>query len=297
MLAFTLLPLIGIGLLALALDDDFEEAAAASRSDASGTEEDDMLLGGGENDLLSGLGGDDELRGEGGDDRILAGDGSDLAIGGAGADALFGEDGDDTLWGIDGDDTLDGGPGDDILRGDAGEDLLLPGAGADAALGGAGDDEISGAFFSADDLPDLPDRLDGGEGEDRITGDDGDLVTGGGGADILRVLGIDQPDATPVTITDFDPEEDTLVLVDDAGNDVSFAPFGETPQEGEFDGLPFVEIRATPDEAGTEVIYDGSVIALLRDTPVSVLDGDSAWLVNRNALLLVQLSAAPGVAA
>ena len=96
---------------------------------------------------------------------------------------------------------------------------------------------------------------------------------------------------------DFDPEEDTLVLVDDAGNDVSFAPFGETPQEGEFDGLPFVEIRATADEAGTEVIYDGSVIALLRDTPVSVLDGDSAWLVNRNALLLVQLSAAPGVAA
>ena len=160
-----------------------------------GTPGDDRLDGGQGNDMIEGLGGNDTLLGLAGRDTLTGGTGNDILRGGRGADRLAGGDGDDALWAGRED------AGADRIRGDAGDDVLGAGGGRDRLDGGSGDDTIYGAAGN--------DMLDGGDGDDMLWGGSGsDRITGGSGADTFyfgRIGGHDH-------VTDFDTEEDTLVL-------------------------------------------------------------------------------------
>ena len=74
MLAYILLPLLGIGLLATLFDNDDDdpviEPPIEPENEIDGTEGPDLLTGTGANDVVNGRGGDDELRGFGGDDTL-----------------------------------------------------------------------------------------------------------------------------------------------------------------------------------------------------------------------------------
>lgn len=232
-----------------------DTSSAQGAEDSGGTEPDgqpvsndtvvtpdpDLTLTGGQGaDVLLGKAGHDDLAGAGGDDHLAAG---------AGGDALAGGDGDDSLWGDDGDDVLAGDLGNDVLAGCEGDDSAAGGAGADSVTGGAGHDSLAGG--AGDDLVDGSDgndlltggngadELEGGAGDDSLSGGDGlaedgdiDFLNGGLGADKLSLgagdygnggQGADSfvlqdfaPGSPVVQITDFDPAEDSLVVLYDA---------------------------------------------------------------------------------
>ncbi len=124
------------------------------------------------------------------DYSVTGGTGNDILLGGKENDALQGDEGDDRLEGGDGDDQLTGGAGADVLRGGFGVDTVSyyeraagvrveigdgPGDGepgenddvqADNVVGGAGDDVLIGNVVG--------NRLDGGPGEDELSGRGGD---------------------------------------------------------------------------------------------------------------------------
>jgi len=109
---------------------------------------------------------------------------------------LGGSGGDDTLIGDDGANTLDGSAGNDLLYGNGGADRLIGWIGDDQLYGGAGDDTL--------DAGDGADTLDGGAGDD--------LLFGGNGSDKFRITLSSGSDID--TISDFNPSEDFLDLVD-----------------------------------------------------------------------------------
>jgi hypothetical protein len=174
-------------------------------------------LGGGDGkDVIEGSAGNDAIDGGPGDDRLLGGGGYDelsyatrtapvtvdLAreTGGeagetdgvGGFEVLVGGRGADVLRGAAGDEVLDGGEGADALRGRGGDDALFGGIGADRLSGNAGDDRLYGDPAQGDDyytpiIRLLPDRLDGGAGDDVLSDTGGrNTYRGGPGADLLE---------------------------------------------------------------------------------------------------------------
>ena len=184
-----------------------------------GGDGDDALAGGDGDDLLDGGIGSDVLAGGHGSDVMDGGDGDDYLFGGGdysatrsdwsvtlpaepgapinfnqftglsslagdGADLIKGGAGNDYLWGGEGGDQLDGGVGNDQLVGDSEGDHLI---------GGDGDDKLFGDVSQSASplLYTLPeyhgdDILDGGAGNDFLSGDGGaDELYGGDGNDIL----------------------------------------------------------------------------------------------------------------
>lgn len=146
------------------------------------------------NDILDGGEGDDYLVGLAGDDQLS---------GGAGADVLVADGSVSEVQGRYGNDYLDGGDDNDFLLGSGGEDELHGGAGNDTLWG----DEYAGAdgqplgswgeapFNSSDSggQPEVLDQdkhgkdfLDGGDGNDTMTGGGfDDYLDGGKGNDLL----------------------------------------------------------------------------------------------------------------
>jgi Ca2+-binding RTX toxin-like protein len=122
---------------------------------------DDEISGGRGNDLICGGGGYDDIKGRAGNDRVKGGAGIDLTEGGAGNDRIF------TGYAHyyrDGPDSAYGGAGNDELHGDRGLNELVGGRGADVIIG-------KGANFNTCDCDTGFDEvLDGGPGDDRITG-------------------------------------------------------------------------------------------------------------------------------
>jgi Ca2+-binding RTX toxin-like protein len=151
-----------------------------------------------------------------------------LFEGGPGADTLNGTFGADTIDGGDGDDFLSDNPftttitpglpldQGDLLRGGEGNDTMISSNGLDTLLGGAGDDVLSDMSLRPANshdwfvYPDDPAVLDGGAGADRLYGGLGDTLTGGAGTDRFEV----EVGAGLTVITDFDPDTETLSLVD-----------------------------------------------------------------------------------
>ncbi|RUR71925.1 proprotein convertase P [Variovorax guangxiensis] len=145
----------------------------------------DYLYAGNDGDTLNGDAGNDKLYGGIGQDNLYGQIGNDVIDGGSGDDRLFGGDGADQLNAGNGKDFLDGGAGDDVLiaYGLEGNDILLGGVGNDRLAsdsgfldGGDGDDTLTGGV--ANDVlvgGTGNDRLDGGYGNDIILleGDDG----------------------------------------------------------------------------------------------------------------------------
>ncbi|TAG31709.1 MAG: calcium-binding protein, partial [Rhodobacterales bacterium] len=98
------------------------------RNDFSGTEGDDVAVGGDDRDRLEGNGGADSLSGGAGRDRILGGDGNDTLDGGDGEDRVIGGNGDDMLVV----NFASGAGAQDTIEGDLGTDTLVI---TDTALG------------------------------------------------------------------------------------------------------------------------------------------------------------------
>lgn len=216
----------------------------------NGTAFDDVIEGHGGNDTLRGFGGNDQIDGGDGDDFIDGGEGMDSILGGAGNDTIVsgpntgagtanadtvdggagidtitGGIGGDTLHGGDGADTISGNGGDDTISGDAGNDTLNGDDGDDILHGRTGDDIIDGGadndalWGEAGD-----DWLDGGSGNDEIYGSgvptgsisDNDVLTGGAGADqFIFEMALDANLTGDDRITDYDVNEDLLVLEGD----------------------------------------------------------------------------------
>lgn len=104
---------------------------------------------------------------------------------------------------------VEGTDEDDVIQGTSFNDIISGLGGSDIVSGLADDDTIS----AVDDISDLGtgDLVDGGFGMDTIYADSGDTVTGGAGADTIVAYQGAQDGV--VTVTDFDPAEDTLELV------------------------------------------------------------------------------------
>jgi Ca2+-binding RTX toxin-like protein len=161
-------------------------------------------------------------------DAALDWNGPSTIDGGSGDDTLFGNGANDRLTGGDGNDDLVGGPGDDVLDAGPGNDMLefqpggysvmqeagpLDTAGSDELHGGADNDELSygartdpltitldgqandGTPGENDLIANDIEEVDGGQADDKLTGNDGanvlvgadgnDTVDGGAGDDTL----------------------------------------------------------------------------------------------------------------
>ncbi len=200
----------------------------------SGAEGDDEIWGGLGADTLTGDDGDDTLHGGADDDIMQGGDGDDQMFGHGDDDTLLGGSGDDSLVGGAGDDVLEGGTGADALHGGLGNDVLRGGPGHDMLFGGWGDDTLSG--FEDDpetdgwDDTDVSDYLNGGGGDDLITAGAGDIVTGGAGADTV-LLGEWLSAGHQAQILDFEPDEDTLMVIfNDLENDAPDVDLAPDPE-------------------------------------------------------------------
>lgn len=160
-------------------DGGFSIANGAAIENASGGDDDDILVG---NALAN------TLNGGAGHDSLFGGAGADTLNGELGNDELFGGDNPDTLNGGSGDDVLHGGLNGDILNGDNGDDEIFGGANGDVVNGGAGADDIFGE--AGNDVlngGDNPDDMEGGAGDDELNGGlNGDIMSGGDGDDELN---------------------------------------------------------------------------------------------------------------
>lgn len=258
LILLSLIPIALVGLVsggggdaAPADDDDGVRLGSANADDIEGGTGDDLIAGFNGDDVLAGGAGIDFLIGDNGLDSLAGGAGRDVLLGGAGDDTLVGGDDNDLLVGGAGDDDLLGGAGDDLLAGMGGTDTLDGGAGNDVLIGltpnpanpedaldgldpsalGAAIESRYGAIsdpFEARILRNLlsidpsesPTRMIGGDGDDTLLGDRGDVMTGGAGADSFAALTPPLPDdpngadfGKSVRITDFDPAVDRLEVV------------------------------------------------------------------------------------
>ena len=91
-------------------------------------------------------------------------------------------------------------------------DTMVGGAGSDSISGGAGSDSISGGAGN--------DNIAGGAGDDVLEIGAGDIVSSGAGEDIIQfdLSQISDTGELP-TITDFQPGEDDITLVEDEDSD------------------------------------------------------------------------------
>jgi len=156
----------------------------------------------------------DEIRGGSGSNKITGTDQDDVIVGGRGNDTMDGGQGDDTfkVTGTDqGYDNVQGGEGEDTILGSEGDDTIGLGSfNADNSVevidGGEGSNVIQGSTyanmdFSQTELKNI-DEIRGGSGSNKITGssqDDvivggrgNDTMDGGQGDDTFKVSGTDQ---------------------------------------------------------------------------------------------------------
>lgn len=102
----------------------------------TGTNGNDVIVGGGGANTINGKGGNDVICGGGGNDVINAGAGNDQVQGGPGEDTINGGTGADNLKGGPGNDDINGGGHNDILAGEEGVDSLNGNTGTNWCTGG-----------------------------------------------------------------------------------------------------------------------------------------------------------------
>ncbi len=250
----------------------------------AGNDGDDLILGGPGDDEARGDDGDDTLAGESGEDSLIGADGDDDLRGGDDDDSLVGQNDDDSLYGEDGDDTLNGSDGDDMLSGGAGNDAVSGGLGNDALhgdsgedtlFGGHGNDMLSGLLIDRDAAEivdnDGMDYLNGGSGDDVIGIGQNDEAHGGSGADQF-VLGDWITSGNTAAITDFDPDDDSLLFVWDDSVE------GSEP--------PPVAVSSDPDMDGQLQVWLGEAIVAQVSGQSSLTAADIALIPLSSALAL-----------
>ncbi|WP_036477316.1 LamG-like jellyroll fold domain-containing protein [Myxosarcina sp. GI1] len=172
--------------------DDNDEAAytidltgtGITTTKVEGSDNNDIINNEEGNQTIDAGAGDDTVTGSTKSENVRGGDGADNVDSGAGSDRVYGDAGNDVIT---------GGDGKDLLRGGADNDTIYGGAGDDYLIGDAGND-----------------YLDGEEGSDRLRG------TSGSDTFIIRDNGVTD------TILDFNPDEDTLELVDLNASELTF---------------------------------------------------------------------------
>ena len=218
----------------------------------------DAITGGDGADLLTGGDGVDTLTGGAGDDRVVGDRGNDVMAGGAGDDTLVWNNGDNN-------DTMDGQDDSDRVEVNgavaAGDAFTLAPNGARAkfdrtnlvpftldiattealhvnALGG--DDTFTPAAGTSALLRTL--ELDGGSGNDTLTGGDGaDVITGASGNDTLTGgAGLDAVDGGP---------GNDSVLLRDGGPDIGTGGAGTDAAQADRAGLDSLAEFETVDQA------------------------------------------------
>ncbi|MGH2747732.1 MAG: calcium-binding protein [Actinomycetota bacterium] len=199
-------------------NDELDGSASTARLFLDGEDGDDLITGGPEKDTLLGGDGNDEIHGGGSRDLIEGEDGDDRLFGEAGND-IFDED-----RSANGTDIINGGDGRDLVKynsrrndvnvvlngadvsGETGEndtvtavEKVVTGRGGDTVngsamtvalvlKGGDGDDTLTGGDGN-DKLygQDGKDTLNGGPGNDKLFGGDGnDTLNGGDGFDVAK---------------------------------------------------------------------------------------------------------------
>lgn len=245
----------------------------AGTDDLFGEAGDDLLVGQAGHDTLFGVDGDDVLLGSWGQDSMAGGNGRDILVGGAMADSLFGGEGGDALFGSSGADGLQGGAGNDYLVGlDARADvsmqdlignILLTDKDAlgdnlrgffGTAMTNTDLDQVHQNLLNADPSDPAADTLQGGTGNDILEGDNGDSLTGGDGADRFAVY--NEVGDTAVTLTDFDPATERLLVWSEArieGTDTVDSP------------------------SGLQVLVNGRVVAVLQGVTNAMI-ADANWV-------------------
>jgi Ca2+-binding RTX toxin-like protein len=179
----------------------------------------------------------------------LLGLGDNTFVGTDADDSVLGQGGNDTISGEGGADDIEGNTGDDFISGGSGNDILAGGSDTDTIFGGDGDDILSSDRLDEDaDWSRGEDEiLQGGAGDDQLYFSDGDEAIGGIGADTFGMIFSDEGSAQ---ISDFNPEEDNVVLyVDDLSEETS----------------PIISYFTDEDAGNTTVSLDG--------TPTLVFDG------------------------
>ncbi|QFT58692.1 hypothetical protein FIU94_07625 [Sulfitobacter sp. THAF37] len=220
-----------------------------------------------------------------GDDYVVTGDGADTVRAGAGDDVVVGGGGNDLVSLGDGDDVYGSDVRtislpDDVIGfpdsgfGIFGTDAALEG-GDDTIMGGAGMDAISDSFgrnvvfgnqgqdfivtVDEDGPGASPDTVDGGFGNDTLVVDQGDVVTGNQGRDLVTVdlfAGVSD-DYAEITITDFQPGIDTLELEGSFGLLMPPSPTGP-------DDVPVNPISVADLADGTAAIVSVNGIPVVR---------------------------------
>ncbi len=122
----------------------------------------------------------------------MVGNTDDLVYAGSGQDTVYGYRGADTIYGGSGHDEIDGLKGQNELYGETGDDTISSGKHTSLLNGGHGDDML---------LADI------GSGGDHT-------LTGGTGYDRLYLDDASDKKLSAVVVSDFDPEQDTLVIDD-----------------------------------------------------------------------------------
>jgi Ca2+-binding RTX toxin-like protein len=182
------------------------------------------------------------------DDLLLGRSESDRFYASLGDDTLYGEEGDDYLDGNSGNDEVVGGMGDDTIFGDTGDDLLN---GTSASLTYARFDvgenrTVIDVRFAEDTVSTEGfDLIKGGEGQDVLIAGNGDTIDGRDGADALILVDTADSDEI-ITIRDFDPTEDYLLVKYDGGRAPVVSTVLDADGQGTMiylDGVPFAQIN------------------------------------------------------
>ena len=183
-------------------------------------------------DALYGFGGDDYIRGREGNDLLYGGDGNDVLKGGKDDDILYGGNGNDTLYGGKSDDSLYGGRGNDWLFSGTVEggasDSLYGGSGADVFVIGdidADDVDATKADFSNLSVAMAGSLSEGVESMQlHISGSSAKAASESIAKATESVVGVlkgigaekaskvDPPKAAYVTVEDFNPLEDVVIV-------------------------------------------------------------------------------------
>ena len=180
----------------------------------SGTRFNDTIFGNDLANLLDGARGNDSLFGDPGDDTLIGGNGSDTLDGGSGIDRIFGGGGNDTFYFSGFSDHIDGGTGRDTIS----FQKLTSGI----TLDNNSWNEVSGSVTAVEKIigsqyADWIEQggatfqiiIDGGSGNDHLTGDQNTRLNGGGGNDTID-MGLNVTDVGGKVLAFGDSGNDTL---------------------------------------------------------------------------------------
>ena len=156
---------------------DTIKGGAGNDSISGGDASSNQMYGGNGNDLIQSFGFNSSASDDNSKDTIYGEEGTDTLKGGNGRDKIYGGDDNDFLQGNGNWDSLYGGEGNDTINGNRGADWIW---------GDEGDDILRG-FSSSSGTDNGSNRIEGGSGNDTITGaNKRDSLHGGSGNDSLR---------------------------------------------------------------------------------------------------------------